>query len=67
MNLSMGSNDPIHYASAAKIFIPYFKPKQVIMVFTRGDFIDHYSQKVHIYKKIFFDENTSFFTEEKTQ
>ncbi len=65
MNLSMGSNDPIHYASAAKMFIPHFKPKQVIMVFTRGDFIDHYSQKVHIYKKIFFDKNSSLFTEEK--
>ena len=46
MNLSMGSNDPIHYApKRQKYLYPTSNPKQVIMVFTRGDFIDHYSQK----------------------
>ena len=54
MNLSISANDPIHYASVAKIFIPEFKPKIVLMMFNRGDFIDHYSQKTHIYKEFFF-------------
>ncbi|MDC0533535.1 hypothetical protein OAO09_02100 [Candidatus Pelagibacter sp.] len=66
MNLSMGSNDPVHYASAAQIFIPHFKPKIVLMVFTRGDFIDHYSQKTHIYKKKFFDKKINYFDKKRT-
>ena len=53
MNLSIGSNDPIHYAATAEIFIPEFKPKIVLMVFNRGDFIDHFSQKYTFIKKIF--------------
>ena len=31
------------------------------MIITRGDFIDHYSQKTHIYKNLFFDNNFQYF------
>ena len=65
MNLSISANDPIHYASVAKIFIPEFKPKIVLMMFNRGDFIDHYSQKTHIYKEFFFKKKMSYFEDEK--
>ena len=61
MNLSMGSNDPVHYASTAKTFIDKFKPKKIFLILTRGDFIDHYSQKTHIYKNLFFDNNFQYF------
>ena len=53
MNLSIGSNDPIHYAATAEIFIPEFKPKIVLMVFNRGDFIDHFAKNTHLPKKFF--------------
>ncbi len=65
MNLSISANDPIHYASVAKVFIPEFKPKIVLMVFNRGDFIDHYSQKTHIYKENFFEKKVAYFEDEK--
>ena len=65
MNLSISANDPIHYASVAKVFIPEFKPKIVLMVLNRGDFIDHYSQKTHIYKKNFFEKKVAYFEDEK--
>ena len=66
MNLSISANDPIHYASVAKVFIPEFKPKIVLMVFNRGDFIDHYSQKTHIYEENFFEKKVAYFEDEKS-
>ena len=61
VNLSMGSNDPVHYAATAEAFISHLKPKTVIMIFTRGDFIDHYSQHIHIYQKVFLNQNKNYF------
>lgn len=66
MNLSIGSNDPIHYAATAEIFIPEFKPRIVLMIFNRGDFIDHFSQKIHIYKKNFLMDKNSYFDKKKS-
>ncbi len=61
MNLSIGSNDPIHYASLAQTFIPHFNPKIVLVIFNRGDFIDHYSQKIHVYEEVFFKQKIPYF------
>lgn len=66
MNLSIGSNDPVHYASLAETFIPQFNPKIVIMFFNRGDFIDHYSQKTHIYEKVFLKQKISYFKKKES-
>jgi len=40
LNLGSPANNPYHYAALAKIFIPIYQPKNIVLIFYPGDFGD---------------------------
>jgi hypothetical protein len=62
INLGTASNNPIHYAALAKIFLPVTKPKYVALIFYAND-NDVGTAKSYFYKYFFVEKKYSYFSE----
>lgn len=59
VNLGTAGNAPLHYAALAKNFIPYLKPKNVVLTFYAND--NGIGEKDSIYFQKYFVEGKSYF------
>ena len=65
LNLATGGNNPVHYASLVKKFVPLIQPKYVSIIFFANDYKD--GNKESYFYEYYFEKNNSYFKDEENK